>query len=483
MNDADLLRQYRERRSQAAFAKVMERHYGFVLALCTRELSNKTLAEDAAQSVFLILAQKASRIKVNDSLAGWLFQTSRWVCKNTRREEQRRRLREERTRAEEPVRSGNIWEAIEPYLHDGLSSLNAADREALLLRYFQGMSIDDTGTLLGVSEEAAKKRISRALDKLRTYFRRHNITLDSSGLMGLLAINCLAGRHLAPVLAPSAHAAAFAGGAIQRLTMTKLKIAIAATLVGVSAGALLCQPILRGMPTLKVIVLPDTLQMFSRTLENIPLHTGSGKAIFYGRALYGDGKPAAGILVVAQMQNYMNGQLIDLHPSQDASGWAQCVSGPDGRYALKGLLSWPYNVGIYDDQHHAWVAKAIQRITGNISHPVHVPDLIVTRGNFITGTVTDRSTGEPVMNAVIGCYGPATPETSAMILESVSDSRGHYRLRAAPGKNKVYFTELENTNEVSVDVPTSGNAIVNLTIDAIKAIKLQREKKAPITVQ
>lgn len=68
--DGTLLRLYVERRSEAAFGLLVRRHLNLVYVTCLREAGNAALAEDAALSVFLILARKAPTLRGGTGLAG-----------------------------------------------------------------------------------------------------------------------------------------------------------------------------------------------------------------------------------------------------------------------------------------------------------------------------------------------------------------------------------------------------------------------------
>jgi RNA polymerase sigma factor (sigma-70 family) len=130
-------------------------------------------------------------------LAGWLFETARYAAANALKAQARRARREKRRIAmdtplehEDPRREGREeadWEKISPALDGALAALGAADRDAVLLRYMQGKSHQDVAGVLGISAEAARKRIDRALDKLRGYLMRGGVTLSAAGLGTLLA--------------------------------------------------------------------------------------------------------------------------------------------------------------------------------------------------------------------------------------------------------------------------------------------------------
>ncbi len=204
MQDWQLLQEFIKHDSQAAFGQLVERHLNFVYSICLRELQDSALAEDATQVVFLLLSQKAHRLRQGTVLTGWLFQTARFVAKNARKQDIRWRNRTQKGAEEmmhevnmRPSAEAEVWTEIQPLLHDALGNLNAADRDAVLLRCFEGRSLKETGEALNISEEAARKRVTRALDKLRRYFARHGVTMSVAALLALLGENAVQASPLA----------------------------------------------------------------------------------------------------------------------------------------------------------------------------------------------------------------------------------------------------------------------------------------------
>jgi len=171
MQDDTLLTHYAQGGSEAAFGQLVARHLSLVYATCLRETGSPSLAEDAAQVVFLLLARKAKSLRAGPSLAGWLYQTSRFVAKDIRKQEARRCLREQTVmqeithRQEPPAPECQSWQDVAPLLNDALSALKPGEREAVLLRFLEGHSLAETGAALSLTEDAARMRVSRAVDK------------------------------------------------------------------------------------------------------------------------------------------------------------------------------------------------------------------------------------------------------------------------------------------------------------------------------
>lgn len=189
MQDNALLTQYVREGSEAAFSQLLARHLPLVYRTCRRELGSETLAEDAAQVVFLLLARKAKSLRTGSSLAGWLYQTAVFVAKDVRKQEARRTRREEAAMQEAvhtQAAPASDWDTIEPLLNAALSALKPADRDAVLLRFLEGHTLAETGAKLGLSEDAARMRVTRAVEKLRLYLTSHGAAVTSVILTGLL---------------------------------------------------------------------------------------------------------------------------------------------------------------------------------------------------------------------------------------------------------------------------------------------------------
>ena len=191
-SDGELLRHYTRDRCETAFMHLSQRYIGLVYSTCLRELHNPALAEDATQATFLLLAQKAAALTHYRSVAGWLFDAAQFTSRNLRRQEARRIFYEQK--AAESMgqaqqcegKSNELWETIEPSLNDALAKLKSDDREAVLLRFFEGSTLSEVGAQLGISENTARMRVSRALEKMRISLRRTGIALSVATLSALL---------------------------------------------------------------------------------------------------------------------------------------------------------------------------------------------------------------------------------------------------------------------------------------------------------
>jgi RNA polymerase sigma factor (sigma-70 family) len=186
MGMSDSLREYVETGSPEAFRRVVEDHIDAVFSQCRRQLRDTDRAQEATQVVFVTLARRARELRTSVLLGGWLFNTARYVCSRERRTERRRLIRERRAAEMRHETIGKISTAshdiradAELLLDDALAKLSDRDRAVIICRFFDGRSLRDVGTQLGVSEDAAKQRVSRAVEKLRAYFARKGLTIPS----------------------------------------------------------------------------------------------------------------------------------------------------------------------------------------------------------------------------------------------------------------------------------------------------------------
>jgi RNA polymerase sigma factor (sigma-70 family) len=231
LTDQQLLRDYTERRSEAAFSELVRRHVDFVYSAALRMVRDAHLAEDVTQAVFVALAQSARELADRPVLAGWLHRTAQNLAANTVRSTVRRRAREQEAAAMNELlaaESDATWELIAPHLDAALGELSEPDRDALLLRYFERKSAHEIAQTLGVSDEAAQKRVSRAVERLREFFTKRGVTVGASGLVVVLSANAVQAAPAGLALSIST-SAALAGTAVTAVTTSTAAKALAMT--------------------------------------------------------------------------------------------------------------------------------------------------------------------------------------------------------------------------------------------------------------
>ncbi len=249
MNDTQqLLAEYAKSGSEAAFAELVTNYINLVYSTAVRALGpDAHLAKDATQLVFVNLARKAPTLAADVQLGGWLHRNTCFVAANLRRGELRRRFREGKAVAmntQEDHSEAKLAQVL-PLLDEAINELGAADRTAILLRYFEQHDFSVVGAALGSSENAAQKRAARALDDLRSLLKRRGVVLSATVLGTLLAGSVSAApAGLATTVSGAALTAAATGSGTAVnvslfLLMNKLKLSIvSAILVAVVAGLL-----------------------------------------------------------------------------------------------------------------------------------------------------------------------------------------------------------------------------------------------------
>lgn len=186
-DDTALLRQYVAHRSEAAFTELVRRHIGLVHATALRRVGGDAhLADDVTQTVFITLARKAPSLLDRASLAGWLYLSTQMAAAAVVRGEQRRKARENTAHTMDltnaPDRPAADLAQLRPLLDDALVTLKDDEREAIVLRFFQQQTFAEIGEALRVTEEAARKRVDRSLDKLHALLGRRGITSSVAAL-------------------------------------------------------------------------------------------------------------------------------------------------------------------------------------------------------------------------------------------------------------------------------------------------------------
>jgi RNA polymerase sigma factor (sigma-70 family) len=232
--DNELLRQYANTRSEEAFAELVRRHVNLVYSAALRQVSGDAHhAQDAAQMVFTDLARKAMLLSRRESLTGWLYTSAHFAAAKITRTESRRRNREEKF-MREPSHDTSPeadWEKLRPALDLAMHELKEADREAVLLRYFENRRFAEVGAKLSLTEIAARKRVERAVEKLRALLARRGITTGAA-LASVISANAVqpAPGYLAGALATASLTGVGSGTFtfFQTMNMAKLKLGVGA---------------------------------------------------------------------------------------------------------------------------------------------------------------------------------------------------------------------------------------------------------------
>lgn len=220
MDDGALLQRYTDEHRDEAFAELVRRHVALVYHAALRQLGgNAALAADVTQAVFTDLARKAGGLGGRATLTGWLYTSVRFAAAKMRRTEMRRHAREQEAFAMQQISSSDTvaadWERVRPVIDEALGTLDESDREAVLLRFFEGRAFAEIGVALRVSEEAARKRVDRALERMARALGARGVTSTSVALAAALGSQAAAvtPAGLAASIAGAALAGAAGGGA------------------------------------------------------------------------------------------------------------------------------------------------------------------------------------------------------------------------------------------------------------------------------
>jgi len=298
-DDMSLLRQYASTGCQDSFGQIVTRHIDWVYSTCLREVHDEALAEDATQAVFIILSRKAANIREGTRLSGWLFKAARFASADARKRERRhKRLAERATEA--ALAAGpavalaehdEAWHCLSPALDRAVSCLSSKDREAVLLRFYEGKSLREVGDAMGISEEAAKKRVNRAVEKLRSFLREKGIVIPALLLLVLMdtslvqAAPAALAKAAAQPAAASAAARAIAENAIREMlgATTRLLSAIAGGAIAAAAVAWgLAQAVSPAPQAKDVVIISDPVgpvvpgvDYSTRSAEHMQIRAGS----------------------------------------------------------------------------------------------------------------------------------------------------------------------------------------------------------------
>src|ERR1051325_8257259 len=169
MDDLALLSEYAVQKSEKAFEKLVSRYADLVYSAAHRQVHNPSLAEEVTQAVFILLAQKVGSLGSKTLLPGWLYSATWFTARRALRNEQLRQRREGEAAMQGVLSQSPVdfsWEDLAPVLDDAMMQLNQRDRDAILLRFFKQRHFNEVGRSLGITEEAARKRTTRALETL-----------------------------------------------------------------------------------------------------------------------------------------------------------------------------------------------------------------------------------------------------------------------------------------------------------------------------
>ena len=244
-SDLELLARYTRHHAEDAFATLARRHVDLVYSAALRQVRSPQLAEEVAQTTFTKLARVAPQLAPDTILTAWLYQVTRREAIDVVRREARRQLREQIATELNTMNATTAdWAHIEPILDEAMAELDDTDRAAVLLRYFENKSLREVGATLRISDDAAQKRVSRAVERLREFFAKRGVTVGTSGLVVVISANAVQAAPVglaitistAAALAGTTLATATTATAIKTIAMTTLQKTVITATLAVVAG-------------------------------------------------------------------------------------------------------------------------------------------------------------------------------------------------------------------------------------------------------
>jgi len=201
MNDTAYLQEYVRTASHDAFSQIVRRHLDLVYSAALRQTRDRHKAEDITQAVFILLAKKAPSLTSEVILPAWLLRATRYAALDLIKMESRRKKHEERfaqtmARSEVDIEVDWKWPVVSPELDAAIAQLSEPDRRALLLKYYGKKTYHEIGQELGVAEEAARKRVTRAVEKLRAVLLRRGAVVAPAVLAMILSTKLVSAAPL-----------------------------------------------------------------------------------------------------------------------------------------------------------------------------------------------------------------------------------------------------------------------------------------------
>jgi RNA polymerase sigma factor (sigma-70 family) len=415
MEDFQLIEEYAARNSQSAFQSLVDRYVKLVHSTALREVGSAAMAEDVAQAVFILLAKKAAGLAKTKNLvlSGWLYRTTRFVAARAARGEMRRQRREEEAlRMQQISAPDETWRRLAPLLDEGIEQLQPAERDALILRFLQDEPLQGVGAALGITEEAARKRVSRSLDKLRGFFVRRGFSLSAAALAAALAGATAeaAPAGLAASLGPKALASLSAAAPLPALVAetlsawrwAKLKLAGLCGVGAVAAISLLLLAARAGTPPAPPVSAPAAQSSpapapsaaAGAAVAAAPSAPKSGWHFSLQTVDAENGKPIAHARVLVESVGEMR-QIVA--SPQQIDRQTNLLTDAEGRCQITLPYAQPLmvSVGVLADGY------AVRSVVGGGPKPLPASYVMkVPRGTHVGGVVVDES-GKPVSGAAI----------------------------------------------------------------------------------
>ncbi len=467
--DNQLLEEYAKIGAELAFRELVRRHINMVHSAALREAAgNVPLAEEITQDVFTECARRAAKLSSHPTLAGWLYTCVRQMAANARRSEQRRQRREQEAftmnELDKTSQADQLWQQIRPVLDDAMHELSQEDRTAVVLRFFEGHSLREVGVSLGVSENAARMRVERSLEKLHALLSRRGIRSTATTLAVVLVAGTVlsTSSSFAATIATAAMTSAAGGSTIlaKLLTAAKSKLGIAATAAVLGSAFILWH---------QVHNKPTTLQ----TLAQPPLAAALVSSPASNSTENNSATPSISTATNSTVTSQMAFQLVDAETSEPLPGAKLHLFylREDGRGTGKNTVTdnkGRANIDIPATPYHGLnffvtAASHVPMVTswGFRRSMPSAYTMKLARGTTIGGTVVDEK-GQPVAGAKIEFDTPGGNDPSAEAniqytgdAAAVTDANGKWSSDMMP----------KTFDEMSLRVKHEAYAETNLTFN------------------
>jgi RNA polymerase sigma factor (sigma-70 family) len=269
-DDMELVREYATQGSEAAFEVLVRRHADLVYSTALRQVRDPQVAEEVAQSAFIILARKAGSLRRETILPGWLFKAARFAAADALKAAARRQRREQAAHMDcliqqEPAGDA-AWEQIAPLLDEAMAHLGESDRNAVILRFFKNQPMREVGVALGIKADTAQMRVTRALEKLRSFLVRRGVMLSAGVIAGAISANSVQGAPATLVTSVAAVVAAqgaTTGGSVFSLGKGGWKFMFwsHATKMAVVAGVAILLAVGTGVMAVRHLLMPGYVRI------------------------------------------------------------------------------------------------------------------------------------------------------------------------------------------------------------------------------
>ncbi|MCB1094418.1 MAG: sigma-70 family RNA polymerase sigma factor [Verrucomicrobiae bacterium] len=185
-----LMQEFSRNASPEAFRALVDRYLPVVYGAALRRCGDPALAEDVSQLVFTDFAVRTPSLRADERIGAWLHRAAMLTTGDLLKSERRRKKREQLAadlKEIDRIPDSTAWAELKPVIDESIAQLRTGDRQAIILRFYENRPLREVGVALGISEDAAQKRVERALAKLRSVLPKCGMTAALPMLGSLLS--------------------------------------------------------------------------------------------------------------------------------------------------------------------------------------------------------------------------------------------------------------------------------------------------------